>query len=80
MTIVVTSGPTDDSSGHWVCSRYVKYDGFGVYRWCEVGEDRRFDLRQGTCAVDDLPLDVAAAAIERRHKGVWPFYVDWPLA
>lgn len=80
MAIVVTYGyDAEDPSGRWVCSRYVKYDGAGIYRWCEVGEDRRFDLRQGTCAADDLPPDVAMAASARRNKGVWPFYVDWPL-
>lgn len=79
MAIVVTSGPADDASGHWVCNRYAKYETDGTFRWCEVGEDRRFDLRQGTCTVDDLPPDVAAAAIARRNNGVWPFYVDWPV-
>lgn len=62
-----------------VRSRYVRLAFDNRWRWCEVGDDRRYDLRQGTCHETDLPADVAAAARERREGGVWPFNVDWPL-
>lgn len=60
-------------------TRYVKYDGAGIYHWCEVGEDQRFDCARGTCTIDELSPDISFKAIERRNAGVWPFYVDWPL-
>lgn len=63
-----------------VTVRYVRYCGAGEYRFCEVGQDRRFDQAQGTCSIDDLPADVAMAAISRHNEGVWPSYVDWPLS
>lgn len=61
-----------------VATRYVRYDGAGVYRWCEV-DPNRWDIRQGTGNVDDFPPNVAMAAIARRNEGIAPFYVDWPL-
>lgn len=38
--------------------RYVRLTRKGVYRWCEVGDDGRWDLRQGRCAASDLPEEV----------------------
>lgn len=62
-------------------NRYVRYAGGGEYAWCETGQVTRagwrYDIAQGTCAVDDLPPAVAMAAIAR--AGTWPSYVDWPL-
>lgn len=60
-----------------VQDRYVRVDG-DSFVWCEVGEDRRFDLRQGTCDKTDLPADVLAAAENRR--GWFPSYVEWPAS
>jgi hypothetical protein len=77
MTITVqrtAAGFTPDQ----VESRYVRLGFDGVWRWCEVGSDRRYDLRTGTCEETDLPVEVANAAKIRRAGGVWPFYVDWP--
>jgi hypothetical protein len=68
---------TADYRPEQVRSRYVRADGDG-FAWCEVGEDRRFDLRQGTCDKSDLSADVLAAAEERR--GFIPSYVGWPLS
>jgi len=62
-----------------VLNRYVKYapwDG-GTFHFCEVGEDRQFDLRQGTVTADELPDGLAEAAIEH-YKTSW-HYLDWPL-
>lgn len=61
--------------------RYVRYAGDGLYIWCETGRETppgwRFDIAQGSCSVDDLPPDIAAAA--RARLGYYPSYVDWPL-
>ena len=57
--------------------RYVKFTRGDGFRWCEVGDDRRYDLRQGTCAASDLPEPVMDAALDR--AGFYPPYVEWPL-
>jgi len=62
-----------------VTARYVRYEGGEHYRFCEVGADQRFDVRQGTCRVDDVPPDVAIKAIGLYNEGVTPSYVEWPL-
>lgn len=62
-----------------VRARYVRAAFDGKYRWCEVGDDRRYDLRQGTVKAEALPADVREAADARRAAGVWPFNVEWPL-
>lgn len=59
-----------------VLKRYVRFDG-ETYLFCEVGIDRRYDLRQGTVTEDELPESIAAKA--RARKGFWPSYVEWPL-
>jgi hypothetical protein len=61
-----------------ILKRYVRYgpwDG-GVFEFCEVGIDRRFDLRQGTVTADELPRDLAEAAIA--HYEVSMSYLEWP--
>jgi hypothetical protein len=81
VTIEATSAARDYSPDK-VRNRYVQAPGAGEvngWRWCEVGDDRRYDLRQGTCPPSDLPAEVMNAALDRRIAGVWPFYVDWPL-
>lgn len=60
-----------------VRSRYVRADvKGGGYSWCEVGENRRYDLRQGTVEAGSLPEAVREAADELRGK--FPGYVVWP--
>ena len=62
-----------------VLKRYVKYcpwDG-GSFEFCEVGGDRRFDLRQGTVDAGELPSGLADAAIA--HEKVSMSYLEWPL-
>lgn len=59
-----------------VSKRYVRFDG-EVFRFCEVGNDRRFDIRQGIVSRDELPDAIATAASERR--GFSPSYVEWPI-
>jgi hypothetical protein len=59
-----------------VTARYVRNSG-GEYLFCEVGQDRRYDIRQGTVSGRELPDDVRKAADARR--GLWPSYVEWPL-
>lgn len=79
MSLKVTS-QTRDFSPDMVRKRYVKAPStLGSWDWCEVGDDRRFDIRRGTLTPDELPEDVRAAAWERRENGVWPYYVEWPL-
>jgi len=60
-----------------VRTRYAKFIRGVGFRWCEVGDDRRYDLRQGTCAASDLPGPVMNAALDR--AGFYPPYVEWPL-
>ena len=60
-----------------VRSRYVRASACGIYFWCEVGDDRRFDIRQGTVEPSELPEAVKAAA--DALAGTWPGYVSWPL-
>lgn len=61
-----------------VLARYVRANvKGGDYSWCEVGTDRRYDLRQGIVAAEELPEPIKAAADKLR--GTWPGYVDWPL-
>ncbi|QIG75353.1 hypothetical protein EVC29_124 [Rhizobium phage RHph_Y52] len=74
MTIEVTS-EASNYRPESVLKRYVRANG-NRFAWCEVGADRRFDLRQGRCDAEDLPPDVIMAARER--EGYFPSYVDWP--
>jgi len=61
-----------------VTKRYVRRSSAaGGYDFCEVGEDRRFDVRQGTVEPDEIPEAVRAAADELRKTSC--AYVDWPL-
>jgi hypothetical protein len=61
-----------------VLARYVQYHFWnGEFGFCEVGGDRRYDLRQGTVERGELPDDIANAAIE--HAKVSQLYVRWPL-
>ena len=60
-----------------VTKRYVRYSPDGVFSFCEVGQDRRYDIRQGTVDAAELPESVVAAAIE--NEKVSMLYVEWPL-
>jgi hypothetical protein len=61
-----------------VRSRYVcKPLGFLGYHFCEVGENRRYDLRQGVVRPDEIPVEVREAADKR--AGFFPPWVEWPL-
>lgn len=61
-----------------VLTRYVKANYDGSYSACEVGSDRRYDLRQWKVEdVSELPLDVRDKADKR--LGYYPPYVEWPL-
>lgn len=62
-----------------VTARYVKYNGYGAYGFCEVNA-KRHDIRQGVVSFTELPAKVRTAALEAREVGVWPFYVEWPLS
>lgn len=57
-----------------VRARYVMRMG-DQYLFCEVGDDRRYDLRQGTVNASELPAAVRAAADAR--AGFQPAYVEW---
>ena len=61
-----------------VLKRYVKYCPWdGTFEFCEVGGDRRFDLRQGTVDDNELPDGLPDAAIA--HANVSMSYLEWPL-
>lgn len=61
-----------------VMKRYVRRStAAGGYGFCEVGKDRRYDIRQGTVEADELPEAVRVAADE--NYKVSCNYVDWPL-
>ena len=74
--IIATHTAKNYSPGQ-VVSRYVRIDGNGVFRFCEVGEDRWYDLRQGTVDREDLPADVIKAA--EANRGKFPSYTAWPI-
>lgn len=57
-----------------VTGRYVRRSG-DIYRFCEVGSDTRFDIRQGEVAGFELPDDVRFAADALRAQAFG--YVEW---
>lgn len=61
-----------------VSKRYVRKSyAVGGYDWCEVGPDRRYDVRQGTVEGDELPESIRSAADE--HYKISSSYIDWPF-
>lgn len=61
-----------------VLKRYVRRTSAdGGYHFCEVGKDRRYDLRQGTIDACELPEAVRVAADENYKVSM--HYVDWPF-
>lgn len=58
-----------------VRARYVRFDADGIFRFCEVGDDRRYDLRQGI--VDEKKIPVGVATKARAIAGNCPGYVEW---
>jgi hypothetical protein len=61
-----------------VLTRYVKYHPWdGEFAFCEVGKNRRHDLRQGTVEPSELPTGLASEAIA--HVEVSIHYLTWPL-
>lgn len=61
-----------------ILKRYVRRStAAGGYDFCEVGKDRRYDLRQGTVEPDELPDAIRNAADE--HYKVSCSYIDWPF-
>lgn len=62
-----------------VTKRYVRRSSAaGGYDWCEVGQDRRYDVRQGTVEPDELADDIRAAA--DAHYKTSSSYIDWPFS
>lgn len=60
-----------------VTKRYVKQLVNGTFAFCEVGMDKRYDIRQGLVMPEELPESVRNAAIENAKVSV--HYVEWPL-
>lgn len=61
-----------------VTARYVRRSSAtGGYDWCEVGDDRRYDVRQGTVEPDELPDHIRAEADEAQKKHC--HYITWPF-
>lgn len=62
-----------------VKTRYVRISISGDrFEFCEVGEDRRYDLRQGV--VNDpsiIPAEIRTLAEQLRNAAFQ--YVEWPL-
>jgi capsid portal protein len=59
-----------------VRKRYVRLAENGEFMFCEVGDDRRYDLRQGIVDRSEIPEIVAREA--ERISGTFPNYVEWP--
>ena len=59
-----------------VMKRYVRCDGDG-FAFCEVGEDKRYDLRQGKVDAADIPEPLKESAKERYGQAF--SYVEWPI-
>lgn len=60
-----------------VRARYVRRDPDSeLYRFCEKGDDDRFDIRQGAVSAAELPKKIRDAADSLRHR--FPPYVLWP--
>ena len=59
--------------------RFVQLDRSGQFYWieCQTVNRRRYDTRAGFGEREDFPESVALAAEQRRHAGVWPYYVEW---
>lgn len=58
-----------------VVSAYVRYSSLDdTFNFCEVGEDRRYDIRQGKISIDKLPPDVILEA--KKRAGIWPSCVE----
>lgn len=47
------------------------------FTFCEVGEDRRYDLRQGIVSANEIPDDIRRAA--ETQSGQAYGKVEWPL-
>lgn len=65
-------------TGKVATTRYVRKSllSENVYEWCEVGEDSRYDIAQGTCNGEDLPDHVKDLC--DNYSG--SFYAcEWPL-
>lgn len=61
-----------------VVARYVRRSPVSEeYFFCEVGEDRRYDLRQGRVVGDELTPAIRAAADAQRQQAFG--YVSWPM-
>jgi hypothetical protein len=61
-----------------VRKRYVRVDGFNAeLRFCEVGECRAYDIRQGVVDPASVPEEIRREALAR--AGSWPSWVEWPL-
>ena len=60
--------------------RYVQLTREGRFYWieCQTVHKRRVDTRAGFGERADFPESVALAAEQRRHAGVWLYYVEWP--
>jgi hypothetical protein len=70
-----TTYQADGYSPDLVRARYVRAAN-GSYRFCEVGDDRRYDLRQGIVEPSELSMAVRrkACALEGHAYG----WVTWP--
>lgn len=79
MTVTVTR-QSDRYNSAEVDGRYVKQSKDGQFYWIETQRlgKWRYDTREGSCDVSDLPPSVADAATRRASGDVWPFYVEWP--
>ncbi len=61
-----------------VTARYVRRSPVDeTYSFCEVGQDRRWDLRQGKVDGSDLPDDIRSQADAQRDQAFG--YVQWPM-
>lgn len=75
--MITVTATARNYSAEMVRNRYVRVNGDGFF-WCEVGDNRLYDLRQGRCDASDLTPEIIAAA--EKLRGHFPSYVDWPVS
>lgn len=75
MTITYQSGSYTPER---VVERYVRRSCVDdSYTFCEVGEDRRWNIRTGKVDGDDIPGDIRSKADALRDQAFG--YVAWPI-
>lgn len=62
----------------WMEREYIPITTDEEYRWCEVGQDTRYDIRQGYASADEVPDSIKTELVSPSRVGTLG-YVEWPL-